>query len=84
MIKDNQKTLNRLHILMDAIIIVISYLIAYYLRFYSFLTSLQIFNVEKGSFYSLTIYARSLYFLVPLYLIIYNWAKLIHQSVEKR
>lgn len=84
MIKDNQKTLNRLHILMDAIIIVISYLIAYYLRFYSFLTSLQIFNVEKGSFYSLTIYARSLYFLVPLYLIIYNWAKLYTPKRGKR
>ena len=47
MIKDNQKTLNRLHILMDATIIVISFLIAYYLRFYSFLTNLAIFKVES-------------------------------------
>ena len=76
MIKDNQKTLNRLHIFMDAAIIVVSYLIAYYLRFYSFLTKMNIFSVESGTFYPLNIYAKSLYFIVPLYLIIYNQAKL--------
>lgn len=84
MIKDNQKMLNRLHILMDASIIVISFLIAYYLRFHSFITYLRIFNVDKGSFYSLSVYARSLYFLVPLYLIIYNWAKLYTPKRGKR
>ena len=76
MIKDNQKTLNRLHILLDAVIIVVSFLIAYYLRFYSFITNLKIFNVEKGTFYPLSVYAQSLYILVPLYLFIYNKAKL--------
>lgn len=75
-IKDNQKTLNRLHILMDIIIIVISFLIAYYIRFYSFLTNNAIFKVEKETFYSLAVYAQSLYFIVPLYLFIYNKAKL--------
>lgn len=84
MIKDNQKTLNRLHILMDAIIIVISFLIAYYLRFYSFLINLRIFNVEKGTFYPLSVYAQSLYFLVPLYLFIYNRAKLYTPKRGKR
>ncbi len=76
MIKDNQKTLNRLHILMDAAIIVISFLIAYYLRFYSPIAHMPIFNAEKGTFYSLKVYAQSLYLLVPLYLFIYNQAKL--------
>lgn len=76
MIKDNQKTLNRLHILLDAIIIVVSFLIAYYLRFYSFLTYSSIFRVERGTFYPLSVYVQSLYFIVPLYLIIYNQAKL--------
>lgn len=76
MIKDNQKTLNRLHILLDASIIVISFLIAYELRFDSFLTHLRIFNVEKGTFYPLGVYAKSLYIIVPLYLFIYNSAKL--------
>lgn len=33
MIKDNQKTLNRLHIVLDAVIIVLAYLVAYQVRF---------------------------------------------------
>lgn len=84
MIKDNQKTLNRLHILMDASIIVISFLIAYYLRFYSSITHLSILNVEKGTFYPLKVYAQSLYFLVPLFLFIYNWSKLYTPKRGKR
>ncbi len=84
MIKDNQKTLNRLHILMDLLIIVVSFLIAYYLRFYSFLTNLAIFKVESGTFYPLSVYAQSLYALVPLYLFIYNSAKLYTPKRGKR
>ena len=84
MIKDNQKTLNRLHILMDATIIIISFLLAYYLRFYSFLTNMRIFNAEKGTFYSLSVYAQSLYVLVPLYLFIYYRAKLYTPKRGKR
>ena len=77
MIKDNQKTLNRLHIVLDALIIVISFLVAYYIRFYSVLTKLSVFSLEKVYFYSLNIYIRrGLYIIVPLYLIIYNQAKL--------
>lgn len=76
MIKDNQKTLNRLHLLMDATIIVISFLIAYYTRFYSFITNIELFRVEEGTFYPLRVYAQSLYILVPLYLYIYSRAKL--------
>jgi len=76
-IKDNQKTLNRLHILIDALIIVISFLAAYYFRFYSILTKLRLFRVEKGTFYPLYVYIRKfLYIILPLYLIIYNQAKL--------
>lgn len=33
MIKDNQKYFNRLHILIDALIIVLSYALAWYLKF---------------------------------------------------
>jgi Undecaprenyl-phosphate glucose phosphotransferase len=83
-IKDNQKTLNRLHILMDAAIIVISFLIAYYMRFYSFLTGLSILSVEKKIFYPLSVYAQSLYVIVPLYLFIYNQAKLYTPKRGKR
>ncbi|NLY49327.1 MAG: undecaprenyl-phosphate glucose phosphotransferase [Clostridiales bacterium] len=84
MIKDNQKTLNRLHILMDALIIVISFLIAYYMRFYSFLTSLSLFSVEKKTFYPLSVYAQSLYILVPLYLFLYDRAKLYTPKRSKK
>jgi len=83
-IKDNQKTLNRLHILMDALIIVISFLIAYYMRFYSFLTSLSLFSVEKKTFYPLSVYAQSLYILVPLYLFLYDRAKLYTPKRSKK
>jgi Undecaprenyl-phosphate glucose phosphotransferase len=69
---------------MDATIIVISFLIAYYLRFYSFLTNLAIFKVESGTFYPLSVYAQSLYALVPLYLFIYNSAKLYTPKRGKR
>lgn len=35
MIKDNQKYFNRLHVVLDAVIIVVSYMLAWYLRFAS-------------------------------------------------
>lgn len=84
MIKDNQKTLNRLHILMDMLIIIISFLIAYYLRFYSILTNLSVLKVEVGTFYPLGVYAQSLYILIPLYLLVYNQAKLYTPKRVKR
>ena len=34
MIKDNQRRLNQFHVVLDGVVIVISYLIAYYLVFY--------------------------------------------------
>ena len=81
MIKDNQKTLNRLHIFMDAAIIVVSYLIAYYLRFYSFLTKMNIFSVESGTFYPLNIYAKAyIYCSIVSY---YITAKLYTQRGKK-
>jgi len=84
-IKDNQKMLNRLHILLDALIIVISFISAYYIRFYSILTNLSFFRVNKGTFYSLQVYIqKSLYIIVPLYLIIYNQAKLYTPKRSKK
>ena len=76
MIKDNQKTLNRLHILMDAAIIVISFWLAFNLRFESFINDMRPFSAEVGTFYPFRVYAQSLYILVPLYLLVYNSAKL--------
>ncbi|HWT26920.1 MAG TPA: undecaprenyl-phosphate glucose phosphotransferase [Mobilitalea sp.] len=77
MIKDNQKMLNKFHILMDAIIIVIAYLLTYYLRFYSPLTNLAYFlRAESGTFYPLGVYARRLFYLVPMYILIYYFTRL--------
>lgn len=85
MIKDNQKMLNRLHILLDAVIIVISFIAAYFIRFYSVITKLSWFRAEVGTFYSLNVYIRkSLYIIVPLYLIIYNQAKLYTPKRSKK
>ena len=68
--------LNRVHVLMDACIVAIAYLIAYYLRFYSPLTKLKLFRAETGKFLHLSVYAQYLIFTVPLFIIIYSFMKL--------
>lgn len=84
MIKDNQKMLNRAHVLMDACIIVLSYLLAYYLRFNSILTKLPLLYAEKGTYYPLDVYVQRLSILVPLYLIIYYYLKLYAPKRSKK
>ncbi len=42
MIKDNQKVFNRLHLVMDALIVIISYVLAWVLHF-------KVFNHFRGS-----------------------------------
>lgn len=64
MIKDNQTTFNRLHILADGFFVAIAYLAAYMLRFHWL-------NLEKAGDYTLETYAKFLLVLVPAYLIIY-------------
>lgn len=77
MIKDNQKMFNRVHVLMDACIIVISYLLTYYLRFFSiFAKKIPILMVEPNSYLSLPDYAKRLLILVPLYLFVYYFSNL--------
>ena len=72
MIKDNQKTLNRLHIVIDGILIALAYLLAYQLRF-RILVRLPFFALADGvGYFSLAYYAQNLYFLVPGYLVIYS------------
>lgn len=71
MIKDNQKSLNRLHIIIDAILIVAAFVLAYELRFHV-LTRFPMFALsENERYYSLARYAQNLYYLVPAYLVIY-------------
>ncbi len=76
MIKDNQKMFNRIHVLMDACIIVITYLLTYYFRF-NFLIQFKFFELgKKESYYPIEVYANSLILLVPLYLIVYYYLNL--------
>lgn len=70
MIKSNQQLLNRIHVVLDAIVIVVSYLLAYYIRIGS-----SIFpKVEQGLAFRYYIYA--LVVLVPFYLVLYGMFRL--------
>jgi Undecaprenyl-phosphate glucose phosphotransferase len=85
MIKDNQKMFNRIHILMDACIIVIAYLLTYYLRFESPLANLSFFKLgENEKYYTIIVYADRLKFLVPSYLFIYYFSHLYTPKRGKR
>jgi len=85
MIKDNQKMFNRVHVLMDACIIVIAYLLTYYLRFDSPLAeSLSFLNVEPGTYYPMIDYAQRLIIVLPLYLFVYYFSRLYTPKRGKR
>lgn len=64
MIKDNQKYLNKLHVLLDAIIIAVSYTAAWILR-------IQVLPHEGGVLTE-SEYFLLLLFLIPAYLVIYS------------
>lgn len=66
MIKDNQRYFNRLHVVIDAIVIAISYWLSWFLRFET--------TIFGGGVKSLTFgqYMLPLVFLVPGYLILYS------------
>ncbi|MBH1940364.1 undecaprenyl-phosphate glucose phosphotransferase [Mobilitalea sibirica] len=84
MIKDNQKMLNRIHVLLDVCVIVIAFLLTYYLRFYSPLANLPLLKAEKGTFYALDVYVRRSIILIPLFLFMYYYAKLYTPKRGKR
>ncbi|MGB8453987.1 MAG: undecaprenyl-phosphate glucose phosphotransferase [Anaerocolumna sp.] len=70
MIKDNQKTFNRIHVIIDGCLLALSYVFSYYLRFYTPLRFLFRWD-PNARFYSLPQYSGILFFLIPGYLIIY-------------
>lgn len=77
MIKDNQKTFNRIHIIIDGILLAISYLLSYYLRFYSPLSRIWLFKLDPlAGRYELAKYAQVLIYLIPGYLIIYYYCNM--------
>lgn len=69
MIKDNQKYFNRLHFIVDAIVVAVSYLLALYIKFET-----PIANTEPGKdALSMGYYLSALYFLVPGYELLYYY-----------
>ena len=65
MIKDNQKHLNRIHVVLDALIIVVSYLLAWWIQF-TFLAD------PKAGKLPMQVYLLALVFVVPGYLLLYD------------
>ena len=65
MIKDNQRHLNRFHVVLDALIIVVSYLLAWWIQF-TFLAD------PKAGKLPMQTYMMALLFVVPGYLLLYD------------
>ena len=70
MIKDNQRVLNRLHIVLDAIIVTVSYLLAWWLKFEG-----PFADTSAGA-YTMEFYFSALYFVVPAYLLLFYLNKM--------
>lgn len=84
MIKNHHDKFNKIHVLMNACIIVISYLLAYYLRFYVLNNGLDFFKIgiiEK--WYPLDAYTGKLVLIVPLYLFLYYFFNL-YTPIEQK
>ena len=67
MIKDNQKYFNRLNLLIDALIVACSYILAWYLKFESIFATKKLGVGVLG----METYFYALYFIVPGYVLLY-------------
>ena len=65
MIKDNQQQFNRLQIVMDAVVVIVSYVFAWWLKFSSGFVDKEI------GVLSFEFYMRALILIVPLYILLY-------------
>lgn len=65
MIKDNQQHFNRLHVVLDALVVIFSYVLAWWLKLSG------IFTNEQVGVLSLEFYMKALILIVPLYLLLY-------------
>ena len=65
MIKDNQQHFNRLHVVLDALVVIFSYVLAWWLKLSG------IFANEQVGVLSLEFYMKALILIVPLYLLLY-------------
>ena len=75
MIKNNQRQLNQLHVVLDGIIIAFSYWLAWYIRISSGLIE------QHGAVLPARDYLYALFFIIPVYLILYN---IMHLYAQKR
>lgn len=66
MIEDNQKSFNRMHVVIDGILIIVSYVLAWVLKF--------IGPLSEGAVRTLSFewYMGMLFYIVPMYLILYH------------
>lgn len=79
MIKENQRLLNFMHVIIDALIIAVSFLLAYDLRFddtWSILTKWKWIPLPVGYVLEREKYINMLIFLIPCFLIIYRFCGL--------
>lgn len=67
MIKDNQKVFNRLHVAMDALIVAVSYMLAYFIKFYIMKSGPEAGDLLIGDYFFMLV------FLVPGYMLLYYW-----------
>lgn len=82
MIKDNQKTLNRLHIVIDAVLIIAAFMISYPLRF-SLLPKLHMVRLD-GGYLPFWDYAQLLLYIVPGYLVLYSMSNVYKPMRSRR
>lgn len=74
MIKENQRLLNIIHLIIDALIIVFSFMLAYFLRFdvkHSPLILMNLIDLPRGRYLEFGEYMEMLVFLVPFYIVSY-------------
>ena len=72
MIKDNQTYFNRLHVVLDALITTIAYIVSWYIR-------IILFADPQAGTLPMETYFSALYFIVPGYLILY-WMMHLYRS----
>lgn len=85
MINDGQKILNRIHVLLDALMVVIAYLCAYTMRFVVQKAETYQWSEEPFAPEALMYYGRALIFIVPGYVILYMIFGLYgHKSIAGR
>ena len=78
LIKDNQKYFNRLHVVLDGLVIVATYALAWYVRFQTGFNN----DAEFTGVLSAKIYFSTLLYIVPGYLILNYWVIHIQEIFE--